>query len=75
MPFRELEKPIQPHHIHNQKNKGWKALVSGIFISSLITLSFAQLLFTANIPITVILPTSAPIWIGIATMIFLTLKD
>lgn len=51
------------------------ALVIGVFISSLLTLVFANFLSSIGIPITTILPTSAPIWVGIATMIFLTFKD
>ena len=56
-------------HVPSARNS-WRALATGISASSLITLGFMQVLFAINIPLTVILPTSAPMWVGIATMVF-----
>ena len=53
----------------------WKAVVYGFACSTLFTMVLAILLKIIGIPITVILPTSAPIWIGIATMVFMVLKE
>ena len=62
-----------PHHEHHKSSI--KALGYGITASSILSASFAGLLHAVGIPVTVILPTTAPIWVGTATMVFMTLKS
>jgi hypothetical protein len=57
------------------RRRGFSALINGLITSSLITASVAGLMDSAGIPMTTILPTSAPIWMGFATMLFMLLKD
>lgn len=57
------------------QTKGIHALGKGLAVSSLVSTGFAGALHSINIPITVILPTTAPIWVGFATMIFMLLKE
>jgi hypothetical protein len=57
------------------RRRDFSALINGLITSSLITASVAGLMDSAGIPMTTILPTSAPIWMGFATMLFMLLKD
>ncbi len=57
------------------ERRGFSALVIGLTTSSLITVFIASFMNSAEIPITTILPTSAPIWMGLATMLFMLLKE
>ncbi len=61
-----------PHHEHRKSSV--KALGYGITASSILSALFASVLNAAGIPVTVILPTTAPIWVGTATMLFMTLR-
>ena len=61
---------MKPHQFSN-----YRALFAGFSVSTLITMVFATFLGAIAMPLTVILPTSAPIWIGIASLIFLAVKD
>ncbi|MBI2141917.1 hypothetical protein HYU15_00315 [Candidatus Woesearchaeota archaeon] len=61
---------MKPHQFSN-----YRALFMGLAVSSLITMGFATFLGVMTIPLTVILPTSAPIWIGITSLIFMAMKD
>lgn len=61
---------MKPHQFSN-----YKALFAGFAVSTLITMVLATFLGVMTIPLTVILPTSAPIWIGIASMMFMAMKD
>jgi hypothetical protein len=68
-------KHLPPHHLHipphalpiRNKNKMKFLLISFLF-SGLFTVTFALLLKFFNIPINVILPSSAPIWMGTLTI-------
>ena len=59
---------IPPHALPIKNRNKIKFLVISFLVSTLITLLFAFLANFYKIPITVILPTSAPIWIGITTI-------
>lgn len=48
-----------------------KTLLAGVGISSVTTLFLGFCLSLVEMPLSVILPTSAPIWVGISTMIFM----
>ncbi len=62
-------------HEHKQKSGSkTKALLKGLLTATAITAGFALLMARADIPITVILPTSAPIWVGITMMTFSLLE-
>lgn len=45
-----------------------RALGIAVGVASACTLGFTYILSEAHIPVTVILPTAAPVWVGIATM-------
>jgi hypothetical protein len=57
------------------RRKGFSALAIGLIASSLITIFIAGFMNSAEIPVTTILPTSAPIWVGFSTMLFMLLKE
>ncbi len=61
---------MPPHH-----KKGNWALAGGLLASSVITLALAASMHLGGIHITTILPTSAPIWMGFSTMLFMLLKE
>ncbi|MBI2574957.1 hypothetical protein HYV82_03660 [Candidatus Woesearchaeota archaeon] len=61
---------MKPHQFSN-----YRALFTGLTVSTLITMVFATFLGVMTIPLTVILPTSTPIWIGITSLIFMAMKD
>lgn len=66
------------HGAHSMKPhqfSSYKALFTGLSVSTLITMVLATFLGVMTIPLTVILPTSAPIWIGITSLIFMAMKD
>lgn len=63
----------KPNEVKGRKL--WVFLISSILASTISTFFFALLLYEAKIPITVILPTSAPVWIGISTLVFMVLKE
>ncbi len=48
--------------------ESYKAIVTGFSLSTLASLLFGTFMVVASIPVTVILPTLAPIWIGLATI-------
>ncbi|MBI4016025.1 MAG: hypothetical protein HY362_04900 [Candidatus Aenigmarchaeota archaeon] len=48
---------------------------TGFAASSAITAVFAAGLLQAGIPLNVVLPTSAPVWMGFGTTLFMVLKD
>ncbi|UCD03605.1 MAG: hypothetical protein JSW73_03635 [Candidatus Woesearchaeota archaeon] len=52
-----------------------KALISGFLISTVFTTILGLLMKGVDIPTTTVLPTSAPIWVGITTLIFLVLNE
>ena len=62
---------MPPHHSH-YKNRLY-SMIAGLTLSSAMTFVAAFVLQATGIPITVILPTLAPIWIGIATLTFMLL--
>ena len=64
---------IKHDHIHASSNH--KSLLVGSSISTLVTLVFATFLGSMNIPITVILPTSVPLWTGLASLIFMVSRN
>jgi hypothetical protein len=45
-----------------------KRKAQSIMLATILTLAFAAVLSIASIPTTTILPTAAPIWVGIALM-------
>ena len=57
------------------QKKGTWALAGGLLASSAITLALAASMYMGGIHVTTILPTSAPIWMGFATMLFMLLKE
>ena len=59
---------IPPHALPIRNENKVKFLVVSFLISTLVTIFFALLLNFVKIPITVTLPTSAPIWIGLTTI-------
>ncbi len=54
--------------------ESWKAIVVGFSISTVASLLFGTFLTVSAIPVTVILPTLAPIWIGLATITIVASK-
>jgi hypothetical protein len=54
--------------------ESWKAIVTGFSISTVASLLFGTFMFVANLPATTILPTLAPIWIGLATITIVASK-
>ena len=56
------------------KRKGLSAMITGLAVSSVLTASMAVIMNISGIPLTTILPTSAPIWMGFATMLFMLLN-
>lgn len=60
---------IPPH-----KRREFGALVMAIASSSIITTGIAGMMGMSSIPLTTVLPTSAPIWMGFATMFFMLLN-
>ena len=63
---------MPPHHKPHYKDRLY-AMIVGLIMSSAVSIATAFALQTAGIPITVILPTLAPIWIGITTLTFILL--
>lgn len=72
-----LHKPGHPMPPHERfKGETWKRLVASIAIGTIATVIFASLLFYVfQISINVVLPASAPIWVGTATIIFMALSE
>ena len=52
----------------------FKNFSTSLMFSSMFSFIFGTLLLIAGIPITVVLPTTAPVWMGVATMLFMTLN-
>jgi len=52
----------------------YKPIVLGFGISTVASLLFGTFLTVSAIPVTVILPTLAPIWIGLATITIVASK-
>lgn len=59
---------IPPHALPIRNRNKVKFLVISFLVSTTITLLFDLLLYFYKIPTIVILPTSAPIWIGLTTI-------
>ncbi len=72
MPLRQHH-PQPPHAMKNDNPS--RNLVIGLMASSIITGIMMISMFTASLPVGIVLPTSAPIWMGFSTMFFMTLKD
>ena len=69
--------PPKPHHKppHERAKEGlWKNLGISVLFGSAITLILAVIQHFMGIPINVILPVSAPIWVGSTTLIFTALS-
>ena len=62
-----------PHHHH--RDSGRKAFVSGLSLSAVIAASFGLGLLQLGIQKEVVLPTTAPIFVGFATMLFMVFKE
>lgn len=69
--FGEVNKML-PHHLH--RKGGVRALACGTVASSLVSGLFATVLYSAGIPVMVILPTVAPIWASATTVLFMFLR-
>lgn len=59
---------MPPHALPIKNANKVKFLVISLLASTSLTFGFALLLNHFNIPIIVILPTSAPIWVGLTTI-------
>lgn len=72
-----LHKPGHPMPPHERfKGEAWKRLVASVVVGTVVTAVFASLLFYFfQISINVVLPASAPIWIGTATIFFMALSE
>ncbi|MCK4590024.1 MAG: hypothetical protein KAT77_06270 [Nanoarchaeota archaeon] len=53
------------------KTQKLKTLLAGVGVASVMSLFLGFCLSLVQIPLTVILPTSAPIWVGITTMTYM----
>ena len=60
----------QPHY-----NNRLKSMVIGFALSTIVALIAGFALASIGIPVTVILPTLAPIWIGITTLTFMLFAE
>ena len=54
--------------------KGAQALGGGLVASTILSTGFATTLYTVGVPVNVVLPTTAPVLMGLATMIFMLLN-
>lgn len=59
---------MPPHALPVRLENRIKFLFASFIISSLFTLTFASVLKFFGIPVNVIIPSSAPIWIGTLTI-------
>ena len=66
-----LELPSHPDILPGTAHT-YKKLTFAFFASTVMTFAFASFLSYNNVPASVILPTSAPIWIGLTTLLFLS---
>lgn len=60
---------LLPHLREKQHVTNRKSLVFAIGVSTVLTGLFFIALLTVKIPLTVVLPTSAPIWVGISALL------
>ena len=65
---------MPPHHNPHYGNR-MKAMLVGFALSTAISLVAGTTLNHFQIPVTVILPTLAPIWIGITTLTFMLFAE
>jgi hypothetical protein len=74
--------PPPPHQgppSHNQKGphkkRSLKALLLGFFIGTVITGIIGGILWVSDIPVNVVLPVLAPVWVGSVSLFYSVLKD
>ncbi len=69
--------PLRHHHLpphEKEKATSVRALSLGLTGASFITVMLMSIMFMSGLSVNVVLPTSAPIWMGFSTMFFMTLK-
>ena len=65
-----LHNPLLPHEIHKEeKSSAISRTLLAAGISTILTAGFAFILLFYNISINVVLPSSAPIWVGTSSII------
>jgi len=57
-----------PPHLREKKGK-LASIAFPLAVSSIFTAVFAGLLFWASLPLSVVAPSSAPVWMGMAAML------
>lgn len=66
------EPPHPPRPLHEHKKGG--IVISSVIIGTAVTLVFAIILYFFNVPITIIIPAAAPIWIGAISLSYTVLS-
>ena len=57
-----------PPHLQNQK--GGYGIIGSVLASSIPTMGFMGILGSVDLPLNVIVPSAAPVWMGLSTMLF-----
>jgi ABC-type bacteriocin/lantibiotic exporter with double-glycine peptidase domain len=70
----KMPPPREPHRKPHERS-GFRPLAVSVFTALVITTVFAVLLKLYSIPLTVILPTSAPVWMGFSTILFMAMRE
>ena len=69
---------VQPHERHfreenlpinGRKNERGSIILTSLAISSIFTAVLAGLLLLAALPLSVVIPSAAPVWMGIAALV------
>jgi hypothetical protein len=74
-PLPPLHHPVPPHELEKRQEKRHSDILKSVGIGFAITAVIAICMKTISMPLTVIFPTSAPIWMGFSTMLFMAVKD
>ncbi|MBC8495974.1 hypothetical protein H8D36_07495 [archaeon] len=65
------EHPIPPHALPVKNKNKVKFMLTSMIYSALFTVGFAFALFACTIPLNVIIPSSAPVWMGTLSLAYM----
>lgn len=64
-----------PPHLSKRRGIEYVTIMKSLGIGFSVTVIIALFMSAIGMPLTVIFPTSAPIWMGLSTMLFMAMKD
>ena len=70
MPLYHLHKHHEHKPLHLQNQKGGYGIIGSVLASSIPTMGFMGILGLVGLPLNVMVPSAAPVWMGLSTMLF-----